>query len=146
MAFSLFDTTLRNEYRDRLMSLKPDSAPIWGGLTAETLLAHLIDTFEVTFAEREVTIKEGFPATALGRWLILKLPLPRNFKAPPDFHQRKPGDFSEDLDLSVAYIERFAKGPDQTWGVSPIFGRLSPKQWGKLHAVHLRHHLKQFTL
>jgi hypothetical protein len=44
------------------------------------------------------------------------------------------------------YIERFARGPDQPWGVHPILGPLGAEDWGRLEYHHLDHHLRQFGL
>lgn len=143
---SLFNAATRRDLIATLGTLTPTSQAQWGELTAPLLLSHFIDAFRITFAEQPVTVKRGALAMAPVRWLVLQLPLPKNIKAPPLFHASEPGDFDADLTRVIGYIERFAAGPQQTWGPSPIFGRLSPSQWARLHAKHIQHHCSQFGL
>lgn len=142
---NLFIAADRASFQDRLRHLTSEAPAQWGALTAAQMLTHLIDAFQITFAEKEVKVRRGFLATAFGRWLMLKLPIPRGrITAPPIFHETEPGDFSADRDQVIAYINRFADGPDQRFGPSPLFGHMSPQQWAGLHATHLEHHLTQF--
>lgn len=141
----LFNATERRRVIERLQKLQPESQPRWGSLTAPLLMAHLIDACRISFAEKAVEPQPGFLSTALGRWLALRMPIPRGrIKAPPAFHETEPEDFDSDRARVITYIERFADGPDQTWGPSPIFGQLSPQQWARLHRTHFDHHLRQF--
>ena len=142
---SLFDQKTREAIAVRIKKITTDSQAQWGELTAPLLFPHLIDAFQVTFKEKETSIQPGFMSTQFGRWLILRLPIPKGkIKAPPIFHETKPGDFEEDRNTVLAYLERFANGPDQEWGVSPLFGHMSPQQWARLNLTHLKHHLTQF--
>lgn len=145
MATTLFDEAARERIIARLDRLTPDARPRWGSMPATHLPPHLIDAFEMCFAEVEHPQRSGFFGTALGRFLVLKLPIPRGrITAPPEFHLTQPGDFAADRERAKGYLHRFADGPDQRWGVSPVFGKLSPKQWARLHYVHTDHHLTQF--
>jgi len=143
----LFDSSERAALSARLQRLRPDDEARWGSLTPARLLAHLIDAFAIGFGERKVQVRRGFLSTRLGRALVLRLPIPRGrITAPPDFHATEPGDFAADKQRVLDLIARFADGPDQRWGSSPIFGELTPRQWATLQAKHLRHHLEQFGL
>jgi len=129
----------------RLRRLTPDARPRWGSMTPPQLLAHLIAAFAISSGAKAVQVRRGFLATRLGRALALRLPIPRGrIRAPADFHQTAPGDFEADRERVIAAIERFAEDPAARGGVSPIFGRLSARQWARLHATHLQHHLTQF--
>lgn len=140
----LFDPQVRGQFRDRLLHLEPDAQAKWGSLTAPRMVAHLIDAFEIGFGEKAVTVR-GPLANPIGRWLVLRMPIPRGkLKAPPEFHECEPGEFAADRDRVLAYLDRFAAGPEQQWGPSPFLGRMSGQQWARLHAKHLEHHLTQF--
>lgn len=134
----------RTEVSTRLAGLKPDAKPLWGTLNAGRLLAHLIDLFEVTFAERPVTIRKGPMNSAFGRWMLSTMPLPKNAKTDPEYLKRPVGDFEQDKARVLKYIDRFAEPDKHTFGASPWVGQMSPEQWAKSHYTHLMHHLKQF--
>lgn len=144
---SLFDNHSRESIRTRLLNLKPDSKAQWGKFDVNKMLAHCIDTFEVGFGEREVVVKKGILNSGFGRWLVIDSPIPWG-KSPPTlpeyFLVTKPTEFARDHQRVLDYLDRFAKGRDQKWGISPFLGNLTPDQWSRLHYRHLNHHLTQF--
>ena len=80
---SLFDATYRTAAKQRLQNL-PAAQPRFGTMTPDVFLAHLIDSFEVSFGERDVTIMKSPFNNFLGRWFLLNGPWPRGkVKAPP---------------------------------------------------------------
>ncbi len=143
---SLFDTSTREQILTRLKKLNATSQAQWGKLDAPRMLAHVIDTFEVTFAERPVEVKKNWLNSAIGRWLIIDAPLPWPKGAPssPVFWVTTPGEFETDRARVRGYVERFGKGTNQKFGPSPLMGQLSPEQWSRMHYRHLDWHLKQF--
>lgn len=132
----------------RLERLKPDSIRLWGGMAPHGMLCHLIDSFRMTFGEARFDVRNSGWNGWLGRWFVIDCPLPwpkGKIQAPPEFFQTTPEhDFQWDRNRVSEYIGRFSVGPHQTWGVSPLLGPLSPRQWGKLSWRHLDHHLRQF--
>jgi len=115
-------------------------------MTPEQVLAHLIDLFEVTFAERPVTVRKGFMNSAFGRWMLSTMPLPKNAQTDPEYLKRPVGNFEEDKSLVREYIKRFATPDKFTFGASPWVGQMTAEQWAKSHYTHLNHHFKQFNL
>lgn len=136
----------RKELSNRLARLTPDAKPLWGKMTPGHLLAHLIDLFEVTFAERPVTVRKGLMNSAFGRWMLSTMPLPKNAKTDPEYLKRPVGNFEQDKAKVQDYIQRFAAPEKFTFGASPWVGQMTPEQWAKSHYTHLAHHLKQFNL
>lgn len=143
---TLFNAMTRADHMARLERLTPEVKPKWGKMTPGHLLAHLIDLFEVTFAERPVTVRKGIMNSAFGRWLLANMPLPKNAATDPEYLKRPVGDFEEDKARVLDYIKRFAEPDKYTFGASPWVGQMSPSQWAKSHYTHLEHHLKQFGL
>ncbi len=143
---TLFDDAARAAIQSRLLRLTPDSTARWGKFTAPKMLAHLIDSFEVAFAERSVDVKQSFLNTALGRWLFVDapMPVPKNLPTAPEFLVTQPGEFERDKARVLTYLERYGRGENQKFGQSPAFGTLTPQQWAKLNYKHLNHHLTQF--
>lgn len=145
---SLFNDSVRQDILTRFDKLTDSSPRKWGNFTPAKLLAHCIDTFEVTFAEREVVVRKGFLNTPLGRWLIIDSPIPWPKGSPtdPEYLKGDPHEFAADKARVRGYIERFAKGSNQKFGPSPGLGYLTPDQWSRLHFRHMNHHLRQFGL
>jgi hypothetical protein len=143
---SLFDNTARQEIRERLQKLTPDSSAQWGKFTCARVVAHFIDSMEIGFGERQVVENRGFLNSAFGRWLVTVAPMPVPKSAPtaPEYLVTQPGEFERDKQRVLDYLDRFAKGREQKWGVHPAFGNLSPEQWSRLHYRHFNHHLTQF--
>lgn len=143
---SLLERKACEDHIARLVRLTPDAKPQWGKMSAGHMLAHLIDLFEVTFAERPVTVRKGIMNSALGRWLICNMPLPKNSPTDPEYLKRPVGDFEQDKAKVLAYLKRFEEPANHTFGPSPWVGQMTPAQWAKSHYTHLEHHLKQFGL
>jgi hypothetical protein len=143
---SLFDNHSREAIRVRILKLRADSKAQWGTLDAARLLCHWLDGMEMTFGERDLVAEKGFLNTALGRWLVIDMPLPWPKGAPTmkELWTTKPGDFAADRKRVLDYLDRFAKGREQKWGVSPKTGHLTADQWARLSYRHFDHHLRQF--
>lgn len=145
---SLLNMADRVAINHRLERLRPDSVRVWGTLSPHAMLCHLIDGFRMTFGEVRHEAQDSWLNGWFGRWFVIDCPLawPKGrIQAPPAFfHTTVEHDFQWDRNRVAEYIQRFAVGPHQTWGVSPILGPLSPRQWGKLSWRHLDHHLRQF--
>ena len=141
---SLLDTTAREQILTRFEKFNETSPRQWGKMSHAQMLAHLIDLFEVTFAERPVVERKGFMNSFLGRWLLSSMPLPKNSPTDPEYLKRPAGNFAEDKARVIGYIKRFAEPDKHTFGISPWVGKMSPSQWAKSHYTHLDHHLRQF--
>jgi hypothetical protein len=142
------DPQSREAVLGRIALLRPDSPRRWGSLTASAMLAHLLDGLRVTFAEMSAEFQPSFLSTPLGRWMVIDSPIPwpkGKVRAHEVFLRTPPStDFERDRRLLVEYVERFGRGPEQSWGTSPFLGKLRPEEWARLNYRHLDHHLKQF--
>ncbi len=144
----LFQVPIYNGTVARIRTLKADMTPQWGVMSPAAAICHLYDCFNYTFAVRSAPVRSSFYLTTLGKWVIISSPIPwpkGKIRSAPEFLQTKPsGDFGADVAMLLDVLSRYQKGPQQRWGVSPVFGRLSPKQWARLGWRHLSHHLCQF--
>ena len=79
---------------------------------------------------------DWFPEQPVG------LRLPKGFKIPPgaqfDF------DFEKQQLLRILDVAWKARS-DSDWQPHPMFGRMTPAEWGKLLQIHVDYHLKQFA-
>ena len=74
------------------------------------------------------------------------LPWPKGWVgAPPETLRTPPGIWLEDIVALHAMVVRTgSQDPLGKWGVHPVFGRLSGREWGMICWMHLDYHLRQF--
>lgn len=148
---TLFEEPARRAVLDRLGGLRADTPRRWGTLAPEAMLCHLADGLRMTFDEVRYAVRPSawFLRNALARYLVISaLPWPHGqIEAPREYYGIQPaGDFEAARRRVVEYVERFARGPNQPWGVHPYLGPLGADDWAKLEYHHLDHHLRQFEL
>ena len=132
--------------------LEPDAPGRWGGLDASSMLAHLTAALELSLGEREA--RALVPAW-IGRpagWLAMHVfprwprgrkgstpPLPHLFPAPQAFDAQR-----EHLEAALErFVDRLEREPEAR-ATNPLMGDVSMRTWSRLHALHCRHHLRQF--
>ena len=149
---NLFDPTLVEDIKQRIMRLHPESAPGWGNMTVAQTLAHC--TCGMLMAMGVINPKRAsFPANVIG--LLIKplvfgddKPMRRNSPSSPELFQTDPTqcDFERERVQLITTIDRFvnhgATGCSQH--PHPFFGSLKPDQWAILMYKHVDHHLRQF--
>ena len=137
----------RKELFDRLVRLDPAKAPLWGRLTAPSMLVHLCDQMRMPFNDDPSGPIPGPPRYPVLRQLVLYLlPWPKDrIKGPPEAFRTTPGDWADDLATLKELVEDFVDAPpDRQWPDHPNFGRLSRREWGFFCYRHFDHHLRQF--
>lgn len=144
---TLNDHTARTTILARLDRLSPEAAPRWGTMTAPRMLAHISDSFRMAFGELSVAAKRvplarHFPIKHL---VLYVLPFPKNAPTAREIISRMPDDF----DVERSRVRQLAERMDGsvtgvTYATHPIFGALTPREWGVLGYKHLDHHLRQF--
>ena len=145
---------LIEETARRLEALTPGAKPVWGKLTAEELVPHLIGTVRSSMSQ--------IPGPAfMGNWVTTTLlpPIvflglvgpPKNLKS-IDPETGKPGAAVSSpggIDTLESVMHAFLEG-EETGGfeasIHPLFGNIGATGWSKIHVLHTRHHLKQFRL
>lgn len=149
MSVRAFDHDFVNETIARLNRIKPDARPLWGNMTRDLMIGHLIRSVKTSMGR-------GPTYPFVGNWftrrvvapLILHglLPIPKNVKGvePLVPHQ---GPLTGDTEALHAVLETYldlvqsgAISPPQ----HPVFGDIGVDGWAKLHVLHFEHHLKQF--
>jgi hypothetical protein len=148
----LFDPTLAEDIKQRILRLQPESERRWGNMPLAQTLAHC--TSGVQMATGVLNPKRApFPANVLG--LLIKplvfgddKPMRRNSPSSPELFPAHAtlGDFERERARLIAAIDGFvtqgAAGCSQH--PHPFFGRLKPEQWAILMYKHVDHHLRQF--
>lgn len=148
----LFDPTLAEDIKQRIMRLHPESEQGWGNMTVAQALAHCSSGIQMATGVINPR-RAPFPANVFG--LVIKplvfaddKPMRRNSPSSPELFPVNPTqcDFEHERGKLIATINNFV-----TRGAAccsqqphPFFGSLKPQQWAILMYKHVDHHLRQF--
>lgn len=145
---NLLNAVANQEIIDRINHLSSTSQAQWGKMTVDQMLAHCQVPLQVAFGE--VKLKQGLIGVLLGglvkKQLMSDKPFKKGLPTDKSFIVIDQRDFNEEKEkLSVLVNHFVSKGPV---GISknphPIFGKMTPDEWGYLAWKHLDHHLTQF--
>ncbi len=149
---NLFDPTLADDVKQRILRLHPESERLWGNMPVTMALAHCTAGFHMATGTLRPK-RAPFPAYVLGRLIKPVVfgddkPIRRNSPSSPELFLADPAqsDFEVERTRLLQAIDRFvANGAAGcTTCPHPFFGPLQPQQWAILMYKHLDHHLRQF--
>jgi hypothetical protein len=145
---TLADPNVRAACRARIQRLDPNASPKWGRMTARQMVCHLNDSFRVSMGEKYASPATGLLQRTLLKWVALRAPLrwPRGVETRPEIEQgrggRPPAEWEPDRAELLGLVDAFARR--QSFGVHPMFGKMSERDWLICGYRHLDHHLRQF--
>lgn len=136
-----------------LEQLTVDSKPIWGKMSAQHMVEHLILTFRISSGIKEVEIVTDDRLLPIQkRFLLGSKSLPKLFINPIIGENLLPLEFdsletaNEELINSLnKYEEHFIINSDST-PAHPVFGLLNKTEWDVFHNKHFEHHFSQFGI
>lgn len=146
--------TIRNEQDrakliERISKLNGDEQPIWGQMTADQMMSHLVQAGELPFEASVADNSNLLSRTLIKPLMLYVLSMPKEVKVSADLDQqqkgRKPRGLATDRELLIESIKKLATLPfDHKCLDHPFFGKMSAKQWALIAHKHIDHHLKQF--
>jgi hypothetical protein len=144
---SLANDTDRARIAARVRALTPDATPRWGRMTVAQMLAHCADALRNATGELPIALRPmPLARTRLVKWLMIDVvPFPKGAPTAKELLRKDVVDIERERVALLALLERFA--PDHapvSWAPHPLFGTLTPAEWGRLAHKHLDHHLRQF--
>jgi hypothetical protein len=146
---SLYDPTAAAEIKQRLASLTPESARLWGKMTLPQMLAHCSANMEQVVGD--TVIPQAFIGRLIGRFFKAQIsndkPWKKSSPTAPEFIVADERDLATERDRLNILIDRFSSGGPEACTKTPhcFFGKLTPEEWGKGMYKHLDHHLRQFN-
>jgi hypothetical protein len=141
-----FAESKHNEFRDRVLAMTPTSPRQSGTMNVAQMLHHLNLASGGALGFYKVPDESYLVSRTLFRWILVDwfaeqptgLRLPKGFKIPHaaefDFEYEK-----RQL-LKIVDAAWNARSPGD-WGPHPMFGTMSPSEWGKLLQIHIDYHL-----
>ena len=144
---SIFEPAVYESLDRRLRSLSPSSQRHWGRMSPSQVVCHMGDQMRCALGELYAAPRRNPLRNAVLRLVVVHLlPWPKG-KLPtsPEMLRTRPLDWNSDLASTAELLRRAAeRGPDAPWGVHPVFGAISGREWGRLIFKHTDHHLRQF--
>lgn len=144
---SLANAADRRAIESRFGRLASDTKGLWGVMTAPQMLAHCADSLRMALGDlpvkrKNIALFRHFPLKHL---VIYVLPFPKSAPTAPELKTRTPKPFDDEGADIRALLARLDPATGSTRAKEhPIFGSMTPEQWGALGYRHLDHHLRQF--
>ncbi len=146
--------TIRNETDranliERLNKLTGNEERLWGKMTVNQMLSHLVQAGEMPFGH-DLKNQSNFMSKNIIKPLVLYvLPMPKEVKTAPEMNQqengRKPENFSADKLKAIDLTDKIGTlAENAECREHPFFGPMNAKEWGIIAYKHTDHHLKQF--
>jgi hypothetical protein len=145
---TLADPDVRSACRERIRGLDPYASPKWGRMTARQMVCHLNDSFLVAMGEKYASPASSLLQRTVVKWIALRTPLrwPPGVPTRPEIEQGRggtpPAEWESDRAELLRLMDAFAGS--QTFGVHPVFGKMSRRDWLCWGYRHVDHHLRQF--
>lgn len=133
-----------------LEKLKSDKRPVWGSMSAQSMIEHLTDTLKISSGELQLPL--SIPAEKVDKaqaFIRSRKPMPKNFQVVFGNKDLRNENIALAIDeFAVAWIhyQDFFSEQADAKTCHPYFGNLDVKHWTKLHRKHISHHLEQFGL
>jgi oxepin-CoA hydrolase/3-oxo-5,6-dehydrosuberyl-CoA semialdehyde dehydrogenase len=156
--FDVNDDKLREKFFNQLFIdyiayVNEDTQPIWGKMTPQHMIEHLLWTFECSTGKVELPCRT--PENMLDRakrFLHDNRPMPHDFKnpllgenpIPLRFHNFS--DAKDALQKEISCFINYFREQPSAIHVHPVFGPLGAEEWQRTHFKHCYHHLLQFRL
>jgi Protein of unknown function (DUF1569) len=145
---TLADADIRARCCDRIGRLKPDSARLWGRMTAHQMICHLDDSFRVGIGEKLASPASNPFTRTVVKWIALRssLPWPHGVKTRPEVEQGVGGTAPSDWSRDCAHLRQTLNDfvNCRKFAAHPIFGPMSQSDWMIWGYRHVDHHLRQF--
>ncbi len=149
MPVLLHDPAVRDSIRARVQKLTPSATRAWGKMSVDQMLWHVNKAMSNALGETAPPDKKPPLPSPVMRFIVLNMPWGKGAPTAPDLvvgGERY--DFDAEKARCLTLIDRIAaKNMDASdWGRSSLMGRMSGRDWSRLQAKHLNHHLTQFSV
>lgn len=136
-----------------MSKLKADATPLWGIMTPQHMVEHLIVIYKISIGRIKTPVvskEEDFPR--LKAYLMQDSPMRRSVPLPGVSGKLQPlrsASLEEAIDKVIketsAFLEIIEKQPD-FMADHPYGGPMRADEWLHFHKKHIKHHLIQFNL
>jgi hypothetical protein len=135
----------------RIKTVRQDSLPRWGRMSAHQMICHLSDGFRMGIGQKPTARTGGLFHRTMLKWGVLYVPVswPSGIVTSPEIDQElsgtKPVDFPCDVAQLESLVDIVTRRPKTfDWQPHPLFGSMSDAAWLRWGYLHVDHHLRQF--
>lgn len=140
--------------KSRIENLQPDTQPLFGIMTAQHMIEHLILTVKLSYGRIKIPDFEPNEKQLAQKQALIHSDIlfPKGIKAPGLTDQLMELRFpnlqiaKEELLKSIADYQKTFEEDENLTTTHPRFGKLNYEEWEKFHAKHVEHHLGQFGI
>jgi hypothetical protein len=146
----LADKASREELHQLLLRLQPDATPVWGKMTPQQMVEHMID--QVKYSYEKLTfvfdVPEEQAKQAKQKWIYTDAQIPPNLILGPLPATNEYSDLQTAVKQLMLELNNFDQYfiPVGTMVNHGAYGAMDYSEWLIWHGKHLAHHLKQFGL
>ena len=142
-----------DQFLKRLNNLNVAKKPLWGKMTAQHMVEHIILALQMSNGKLNVKcISQPETLPALKRFLLSERALPKEYINPYIGLNLLPLKFSDltearsELAKEIDNYNHFFESNHDVKTVHVTFGELNKREWDKFHSKHFTHHFEQFNL
>jgi hypothetical protein len=143
----------KNEAPRALDQLTTDTKPLWGVMTAQHMVEHLIVTYKMAIGRIKIPLViDPEKAERNKPYLTADSPMRRSVPSPTGNNELQPlraASLEEAVEKLKLEIQKFAEfieaNPDHK-AVHPYGGELDADEWLLFNRKHMKHHFIQFGL
>ena len=146
--YNLMQPGVPSDLISRLAQLPPDATSQWGKMNVSQMLAHCQVPLLVALGEKQV--KSNWMGPLIGgmvkKQMLKDAPFKKNLPTDPAFLVKDERNFAREHGQLWSLLQRFARADGNIIVVKkhPLFGEMSPEEWGMLFYKHCDHHFRQF--
>lgn len=136
---------------ERLRTVRAESAPRWGRMSAPQMVCHVADALRLITGQKAASRTPGLHERTVLKWFVLYAPLrwPPGVLTTPELDPERGGTCPSGFAADVAQVEELlARVANAPAGLErrghPVFGRMSHAAWLRWAWLHTDHHLRQF--
>ena len=139
-----------DEFRNRILRVTVVNPRQWGTMNLSQMLHHLNLACGGSLGFYTLPDESYLVSGTVFRWILIDwfpeqpvgLRLPKDFKIPHDAQFEF--DFEKQQLLKILDVAWSARAAAD-WQPHPMFGKMTPAEWGKLLQIHIDYHLRQFA-
>lgn len=144
---------LSEEFPALLNQLSADAKPVWGLMTPQHMVEHLIVTYKMSIGRIRIPVVSAVEDhTRLKAYLMKDSPMRRSVPSPTGRNELQPlrsDSLKEAIEKVVRETEHFLKFSEEQpdfMANHPYGGPMRADEWLFFHRKHIKHHLIQFNL
>lgn len=142
---SLFEDATYQEVLLRIDALNEKSERQWGKMTAGQMAWHCQFPIKIGVDNKHKGNGNLFVRVFFKKAMYNDKPWRKNLPTSPALRAKEEKDLTTEKTKLKQLVNDFYACRSRTkWNPHPLFGKLTPEQWGKVQFKHLDHHLTQF--